>query len=165
MVRFREAFTLIELLIVVAIIGILVAVAIPAYQHYTAKSIFAAGRAQVLSVAKEAVTLLAKGGSCIAPGASAYYTSSTNGVLSAYRIMNVGAAYEGCMVSGYFTSTADGGNAKFQGKIVRIHYVKDVAYSATPFVAQCFTDVAAADLGLSGDDSCSYSQSWVQNAY
>lgn len=45
----QYGFTLIELMIVVAIIGILVAIALPAYQDYVAKSQITAGLSEVTS--------------------------------------------------------------------------------------------------------------------
>ncbi|MDA1106834.1 MAG: prepilin-type N-terminal cleavage/methylation domain-containing protein [Proteobacteria bacterium] len=59
MKKLQQGFTLIELMIVVAIIGILAAVAIPAYQDYTFKAKFAEVVA-VSSAYKTAVAICAQ---------------------------------------------------------------------------------------------------------
>lgn len=61
----QKGFTLIELMIVVAIIGILAAIAIPAYQNYIAKSQVSTGLAEISGV-KTAYELKVNDGTAIA---------------------------------------------------------------------------------------------------
>jgi type IV pilus assembly protein PilA len=67
--KVQQGFTLIELMIVVAIIGILAAIAIPAYQDYTVRAKVTEG----LNLADSAKTSVAEG----------FQSNGANGVIAA----------------------------------------------------------------------------------
>ncbi|MFZ2171108.1 MAG: pilin [Methylococcaceae bacterium] len=75
----QQGFTLIELMIVVAIIGILAAIAIPAYQDYTLRAKFSEVVAATGGV-KTGVEICAQNGDCGAAGAIAGVVMGTNGL-------------------------------------------------------------------------------------
>jgi type IV pilus assembly protein PilA len=85
----NQGFTLIELMIVVAIIGILAAIALPAYQDYTAK---AKGSNAVASLGGQKIKV-----------AEAYTTGGALGCLD-----SSGVAIPNCAGAGVLTLTYDG---------------------------------------------------------
>lgn len=80
MKKTQNGFTLIELMIVVAIIGILAAVALPAYQDYTARSRVTEG----LALASEAKAV-------VQDNASAGTPSGSGGLSAGYMAGAIGA--------------------------------------------------------------------------
>ena len=104
----QKGFTLIELMIVVAIIGILAAVAIPSYQNYTLKAKFTEVTAAV-SPFKLAVELCAWSGDCITSGAITGLSNGTQGIpdsQSSQYLASVSVGGDGTITA---TATSAGG--------------------------------------------------------
>jgi len=132
--KLQQGFTLIELMIVVAIIGVLSAVALPAYQEYTVRARVTEG----MAVAKEAKTLVTDNAVNVTPAAQGGFAAGFLAMASVGDPAPVACTAAGCNALSVLGVNSGAGPGALNVNTVAIEEL-------TGQVTIAFTDRVAAD--------------------
>jgi len=120
MQKMQKGFTLIELMIVVAIIGILAAVALPAYQDYTKRAKLSEAILAASACRTSVTEVYQSGNASLAPGADGWGCESGAGTSSPSVTSKYVSAVH-TSADGLITVTAQGFNdSQIDGKVVTL---------------------------------------------
>ena len=136
--KIQQGFTLIELMIVIAIIGILAAIAIPAYQDYTGK----AQLGDAIAIASGRKVAVAE--AAINTGNLTGLNGGTNGIPADVASEAGKYAASVAVAAGVITATmkSTGVSKCAQGKIVRLTPILNTADPSAPIKWTCYSDAA-----------------------
>lgn len=101
----QKGFTLIELMIVVAIIAILAAIAIPQYQNYITKSQFSESQTIADGLKTPIVEYYNQTGSCPTNSTTGFITNTSYSGKYVAKVDIQGAAATGCTITATFKGT------------------------------------------------------------
>lgn len=120
MKKVQQGFTLIELMIVVAIIGILAAIAIPAYQDYTIRAQVSEGAVLADGVKTPLAEFWNNAGHYTTSPLSAGLPSSSTSIVGKYvSAVNAAASTGGGVIAVYYSSSSpQSANSKINGMIL-----------------------------------------------
>ena len=141
----QKGFTLIELMIVVAIIGILAAVAIPAYQDYIARSQMAEAMSLSDGLKTAVSEVYGQDGSCPTNGTNGIASTIGGTYVATVVTAGTGTATGGCTITS--TMKASGVSTGIQGKALTLTMTNaggSLTWACTSTAAQKYLPKACA---------------------